>query len=663
MKKILLLLLSISHFVLMAQDTSNVSWPVDTSNSASPGEIVAPTGYKYDLHSVKDGSGGSFIVWSNYGWQDTSAQSVIYVQRLNAAGKAIWANPVKVAVSWKIQNNPKIVSDRAGGVIVAWNEYVQGQGNNEDTYNVFAQRINSNGALLWGSSGAVITNAPGYQYLWNLEEYGANSAVVSWDGSGSYFAILNANGQLTTPIQVHASHDSYVEEVFPQAGGGFSVVYYLESIAPGDTTEVYEAYFQKFDSNGQPQFSNGGVKFATGYENGPDIEIYDLISDGNGGIFYITALDDEDKMYLQHLTSNGVFAFGPNYGMLLSSSAIEGASLVKSSTGGVVVLWSKEVTSQVLSKGLAKTSAVTLPHGLFAQHISSTGTKLWGENGITVKSSGLSDQSDWNVLVDSNGNLLIVYEAVSNGGTSLYAQKVSPAGTLLWPANGVLVDGNATNKTDVSITLVDDKLVVLWGVNENMSGNTELFSNVVNPDGTTLPVFLAEFKAALVNSDVVLTWKTLTELNNNYFEVLRSDNGSSFVSIGKVEGKGTTSAINSYKFTDTKPSGSGRYVYYRLKQVDNNGAFSFSAVEKVSLPNIAASLTIFPNPVVDAINITSHPNASFSLRLSDINGKEVFKKVHHSGSAQFDISFLAPGTYIAELETGAEKISKKVVKL
>ena len=663
MKKILLLFfVSILNLTLMAQDTTNVSWPVDTGSTSSPGEIEAPTGYKYDLKSVKDGSGGSYIVWANTTWQDTTYHGVVYVQHLNALGKPTWTNPVKVADSWRMQNNPRIVYDRAGGVIVAWNEYVFSQSGNDDTYNVYAQRINSAGARLWGNTGTVVTNAAGYQYLWNLEEYGTNGAVVSWDGSGSYFAVLEANGQLSNPIQVHASHDSYVEKVFPQVGGGFSVVYYLETELT-DSTELNEAYFQRFDANGLALFSNGGIKFATGYEDGPDIEIYDLVSDGSGGIYYLTLNYDNNQLFLQHITSNGTFTFGPEYGTLLSSSAIERASLVQVSTGGVIVLWLKEVATQTLAKGFAATSAVKPPYGLFAQQISSNGTKLWGENGVTVKASGVSDQSDWQGIIDGTGNLLIVYPGTSNNGHSLYAQKISPTGSLLWPTNGILIDEGGVERSDVAITLVDNKLIVLWGENETMSGSTDLFSNIVNPDGTTLPITLDEFNAALNSSDVVLTWKTLSEVNNDYFEVLRSDDGSLFASVAKVKGRGTSSVGNSYTFTDVNPAATGKYLYYRLKQVDNDGTASYSSIEKIELPNLATAISIYPNPVSNAININGGINKSFTLRLSDINGREVFGKVQGVGVAQFDISYLPAGTYIAELQFGTEKVSKKIVKL
>ncbi|MEH0157248.1 hypothetical protein V6R21_24255 [Limibacter armeniacum] len=90
---------------------------------------------------------------------------------------------------------------------------------------------------------------------------------------------------------------------------------------------------------------------------------------------------------------------------------------------------------------------------------------------------------------------------------------------------------------------------------------------------TILPVEMIFFSAKRQSSDVMLTWATASEVNNDYFEIQRSTDGKNFEIIGSVNGNGDSQARIDYEFIDTNaPKGT---VYYRLKQVDYNGKFEY----------------------------------------------------------------------------------------
>jgi hypothetical protein len=86
----------------------------------------------------------------------------------------------------------------------------------------------------------------------------------------------------------------------------------------------------------------------------------------------------------------------------------------------------------------------------------------------------------------------------------------------------------------------------------------------------TLPIELNDFKASEENNFVRLNWSTLSEKNNNYFEILKSIDGINFVKIGTVNGSQNNNQKQDYSFVD-KSAASSKVVYYKLKQVDNNG--------------------------------------------------------------------------------------------
>jgi fibronectin-binding autotransporter adhesin len=116
-------------------------------------------------------------------------------------------------------------------------------------------------------------------------------------------------------------------------------------------------------------------------------------------------------------------------------------------------------------------------------------------------------------------------------------------------------------------------------------------------DGSSpLPVTWMYFNGDYVNEEVLLSWKTATELVNDHFEVERSMNGYDFTTIGRVAGKGNSSSPQFYQFTDKHISES-KY-YYRLRQVDFDGVADFSKTIMVDTGDgNEQRWTAFPNPV------------------------------------------------------------------
>ena len=95
-------------------------------------------------------------------------------------------------------------------------------------------------------------------------------------------------------------------------------------------------------------------------------------------------------------------------------------------------------------------------------------------------------------------------------------------------------------------------------------------------------------------------WSTATEINNNYFSVQRSQDGINFEQIGTVQGAGNSSATLNYVFYDERPY--SQVSYYRLKQVDFNNEFSYSAIRAVYLDPFNI-INVYPNPAEGSINI------------------------------------------------------------
>ncbi|HRH57929.1 MAG: T9SS type A sorting domain-containing protein [Chitinophagales bacterium] len=136
---------------------------------------------------------------------------------------------------------------------------------------------------------------------------------------------------------------------------------------------------------------------------------------------------------------------------------------------------------------------------------------------------------------------------------------------------------------------------------------------------TLLPVELYDFTGiAEEDKTTLLLWKTASELNNDYFEVMRSSDAIQWEAIGKVKGSRNSKQVISYEFKDNHPPGNS-INYYRLKQVDLNGQFEYSIIIPVrfSLPTKEknGNIVMYPNPTNSEIFIKVEDNVNAPLEL------------------------------------------------
>jgi hypothetical protein len=185
-----------------------------------------------------------------------------------------------------------------------------------------------------------------------------------------------------------------------------------------------------------------------------------------------------------------------------------------------------------------------------------------------------------------------------------------------------------------------------------------------------LPVELKSFSASVNDNSVNLNWTTATEINNRGFEVERSANDGRFITVGFVNGKGTTNDPQKYSFSDNNLT-VGKYSY-RLKQVDFNGTFSYSDVVEVDM-NVPVEFSLnqnYPNPFNPSTTIQFGLTEDADVKLAVYNmiGEEVALLVNEfrtAGTHQvtFNASGLPSGTYVYRLEANGEYLINKMVLL
>jgi len=185
-----------------------------------------------------------------------------------------------------------------------------------------------------------------------------------------------------------------------------------------------------------------------------------------------------------------------------------------------------------------------------------------------------------------------------------------------------------------------------------------------------VPVELASFSASIIQGRIMLEWTTVSELNNSGFEIERSVDGSIFVTIGFVEGKGTTTESNIYSFTDLSPFTENYIIYYRLKQVDFDGKFSYSKTISVEF-NMLEDFVLkqnYPNPFNPStiVEYNIQEAGLVSLKVYDVLGEVVAtlvneEKVVGNHSVTFNAGNLPSGVYFYIIKAGNFISTKKMM--
>jgi hypothetical protein len=158
------------------------------------------------------------------------------------------------------------------------------------------------------------------------------------------------------------------------------------------------------------------------------------------------------------------------------------------------------------------------------------------------------------------------------------------------------------------------------------------FKNFVYPNQATLPVKYSSFEANAADQKVMLKWITSMETNNDHFEVERSFSGSEFSTIGLVlDAETVNGSARTYRFKDNSPLLAGKsVVYYRLKQVDRDGNYTYSSILAVRFAPAASDFVMqaAPNPFVNQLTLrfSATGNGNAQIRVIGTNGQTLLSK-------------------------------------
>jgi hypothetical protein len=455
--------------LVLLSSVSHAAWQIDGVG------VSTSTNYETTQAMASDGAGGVIVTWHEY--QNATGYDV-FAQRISASGELLWTpGGVPISTVARDQATPSIVSDGAGGAIISWYD------DRSCCFNpdIFAQRIDANGAPQWTLDGVAICAAAKEQRWPDIVSDGASGAIIVWeDGRISglnrdiFAQRINAAGTVQWAADgvalCTAPNNQYIPEMVPDGTGGAIATW--QDFRIGGVSDIF---VQRVNGAGAVQWTANGVKLS-----GPASSEYSpaIIADGSGGVI-VTWQDfrtGSGDVFAQRVNGAGAPQWTLD-GVKISVARWDvNGDVVSDGGGGAIVTWHS-----------IEDGPEAFEYDLYAQRVDASGALQWTPDGIVIKNAG-GNQVGSTMVADGFGGAIIAWEdstrSVTTNNYDIRAQRVDAAATLQWNADGVSIC-SAVNEQRRPAILSDGAggAIVSW--EDFRSGsNTDIFALHVGPDGT-----------------------------------------------------------------------------------------------------------------------------------------------------------------------------------
>ncbi len=373
----------ILFFFLLVFSTSGFSqW---STNPAVNNLVSNVSGNHQLVATCPDGAGGIIMAW-----EDNSGSSVkIKAQKINVFGQPVWASGgISVCLSGFDQLTPSICTDAAGGAIIYWADFRTGGG----SFDFYAQRIRTDGLIMWNSNGIKVNNLSASSLLYQTKCIAAEagSSIILWGDIGSY-----------------------------------------------------KFYTQKLDAFGVRVWDAADVLLSSNWQS-----YFDLCYDGGKGAFYCWSelTGSAFDLFAQHVNALGNIQWSPRKTVSDEAYFQYYPVMCEDQAGGFIVAWN-DLRSFIYTP-------LTPSWDIYAAHFNSAGDNLWTLNGIPV-CTNLKDQYAATCISDLHGGAHIFwidFRSVGVSGYSIFGQNVDFNGNAHWTFDGKKI----ADKVDYFVTSEGD---------------------------------------------------------------------------------------------------------------------------------------------------------------------------------------------------------------
>ena len=320
-----------------------------------------------------------------------------------------------------------------------------------------------------------------------------------------------------------------------------------------------------------------------------------------------------------------------------------------------------EPACSVPNNSCSSATAIGAPGNPGTVNSTTTGSTISQAGELCAGFTGIADDDVWfSFTTDNDGGDVTI--ALTNAAAALDAVIQVYSGTCGSLVNIGCADAGASgglNETAVVTGLAANTTYYVrvygYGAFSATVPTSGTFTLTTSGNGVTgiVATQLLNPRATVQNANALISWQTAQEQNNKGFEILKSFDGNNFTGIGFVNSAGNSSAITNYSFTDVKPR-TGIMIYYRVKQIDNNGISKVSTIVSAKIGKEGtATAFVYPNPAKSVVNVTFNDplSSTTTISITDARGQLLlsFKANRGDVSVPVNISKLSNGIYFINI--------------
>ena len=408
----------------------------------------------------------------------------VRLQRLDVSGNLLW-----VTNGILVSNNPSmswltdwdIAADPSGACILAIMDIRNGNNN------IYGYRIESNGTFAWGPNGVTLSNNNSFNAAPKVISTLSGNAVFAWQADSAILMqkigptgtfLWGTSGKTWMPSGASSTHGYSWPQLMPVGSDDFLMKYFEDSGSGMYPTRYI--WVQKFNSNGTGVWATpasvsnaGGIASFT--------QILSFINDNNDGCFVAWHDDRDNDMksnsWVQHVSPTGTVTLGTNGTEVsgnYSNNHFYPQAVIPASSTDVYVFWN-EMNSLQSQKGIT------------GQKVSSTGSLLWGPNGMSF--IPVSPTDVYPLMARSYSTDMVVFyeEYVGSVDQLLKAMRITPTGTFAWTGNSVLISSVVSAKVHTEVSnLNNNQWILTW--EDDRNADADIYAQNLKPTGDLGPV-------------------------------------------------------------------------------------------------------------------------------------------------------------------------------
>ena len=466
-----------------------------------------------------------------YVWSDTRfGDRDVFAQKYDQYGNTQWAEGGAIVCHGPIrQEDPDMCSDLQGGFIITWVDF-----RDDTSGDVYAQRIDTNGDIMWDSLGVPLCTIPfSEQMTLHTISDEAGGAIVIWhdtrwgDEGDLYAQHIMADGTVDPIWQVDGN---IVAQATGNQGGpgaqtvdadgeGGVIVAWIDERVPGDPN----VYVQRITIDGTLAWGDiSGMAICVDTTEQVGVK---LAPDGNGGAFIVWVdkrnySATREDIYLQRVDHDGVVQYQTDgIPLVVQPNKQELPRIVYDGMGGANIVWEDYRTINLVSD-------------IYAQRIDGSGQKSWGDDDLLICDAA-ENQRGVRLSSGGDGSVVIAWSDDRYGASprsDLYAQRVEADGTIAWEVGGIVVSDAPYLQEDPLVrNLENGSVFIVW--KDGREGSPGIYHQLLDENG--IPQLTVGGEIVVWGLEGDAAWPRVIKLDNSgYMRMMMIWQDQRYVYIG-----------------------------------------------------------------------------------------------------------------------------------